>query len=77
MVDERIKVVTLFIQGKIKPILFEWQNRIHKILKVNFFYTKAVGKDKVFYFSVETADGAFELSFNREKFGWKIEKVFN
>lgn len=76
LINERVKVVTLFAQGKIKPILFKWQNRIHKILKVDFSYTKAVGKEKIFYFSIETESGVFELSFNREKFSWNLEKAF-
>ena len=76
MVGEKIRVVTLFTKGKIKPILFKWQNLIHKILRVDFSYSKTVGREKIFYFTVETERGVFGLSFNREKFSWNLEKIF-
>lgn len=75
-INEKIKVVSLFENGQIKPILFSWQKRIYKILKIVFSYSKNIGKEKIFYFSVETIGGVFELSFNREKFSWDLEKVF-
>lgn len=75
-IREKIKVVSLFENGQIKPILFGWRKRIYKILKVAFSYSKNIGKEKMFYFSVETGGGMFEISFNREKFSWNLEKVF-
>jgi len=75
-IKEKIQVVSLFENGQIKPILFSWHKRIYKVLRVAFSYSKSIGKDKIFYFSVECGGGMFELSFNREKFWWSIEKVF-
>ncbi|HUV71715.1 MAG TPA: hypothetical protein VMW25_01770 [Clostridia bacterium] len=75
-INEKIRVVTIFGQGKIKPILFSWRNRNYKILQTVFSYSKNIGQDKIFYFSVDTPGGLFELSFNREKFSWEITKIF-
>jgi hypothetical protein len=75
-VGEKIRVVSLFEKGQVKPLLFSWQNRIYKILQTAFSYSKNIGKDKVFYFSVETEGGEFELSFNREKFSWNLERIY-
>jgi len=75
-INEKISVVSLFEKGKIKPILFKWQNRLYKILQVAFSYSKNIGKDKFYYFSVQTESGGFELSFNREKFSWNLERIF-
>jgi len=74
-INEKIRVVSLFEKGKIKPLLFSWQNRVYKILQIAFSYSKNSGKDKIFYFSVQTEGGGFELSFNREKFSWNLEKI--
>ena len=75
-IKEKIQVVSLFENGQIKPILFSWRKKIYKILRVVFSYSKDIGREKIFYFSVECGRGMFELSFNREKFWWEIEKVY-
>jgi len=75
-IKEKIRVVSLFENGQIKPILFSWRKRIYKVLRVAFSYSKSIGKDKIFYFSVECGGGMFELSFNQEKFSWEIEKIY-
>lgn len=77
VISEKIQVLATFSEGQIKPIIFKWHNRVYKILKIAFSYSKNIGKDKIFYFSVETEGGAFEISFNREKFWWEIEKTFD
>lgn len=75
-IKEKIRVACLFENGQIKPLVFYWRNRICKILRVVFSYSKDIGREKVFYFSVECSGGMFELSFNRDRFSWEIEKVF-
>ena len=76
VIGEKIKVVSLFERGQLKPLLFSWKNRLYKILQVVFPYSKNIGKDKIFYFSIETEGGEFEISFNREKFSWELVKVY-
>jgi len=76
-INEKIRVVSLFEKGQLKPLLFSWRNRNYKIVRQVFTYSKDIGKEKVFYFSVDTNGGVFELSFNREKFSWEINKIFN
>jgi hypothetical protein len=75
-IKEKVKVLSLFETGKIRPVVFLWRHRIYKILHVSFSYSKNVGREKVFYFSVETESGTLELSFNREKFSWEITRIF-
>ncbi|MGI5825939.1 MAG: hypothetical protein ACOX50_00840 [Patescibacteria group bacterium] len=75
-INEKIKVVSLFEGGKMKPFLFSWRNRNYKILQTVFSYSKNVGKDKVIYFSVDTGGAVFELAFNQQKFSWEITKIF-
>jgi len=74
-IKEKIRVVSLFENGQIKPLLFSWQNRLYKILQIAFSYSKNLGKEKIFYFSVQTEGGNFEISFNREKFGWELARI--
>jgi hypothetical protein len=75
-INEKVRVATVFEHGQLKPILFSWRNRNYKIRRTVFSYSKNIGKDKIFYFSVDTGGGVFELSFNREKFSWEITKIY-
>lgn len=75
-IGEKIRVVCLFEGGWIKPILFEWRRRIYKILRTIFSYSKNIGKEKIFYFSVQAETGSFEISFNPERFWWKLERIY-
>lgn len=72
---EKIKTVCLFENGKMKPILFSWRKRVYKIGRIVFSYSKTIGKDSIFYFSVECEGGVFEISFNSNRFFWQIEKI--
>ncbi len=75
-VNEKIKVVSLFENGKIKPFLFSWRNRHYRIFRQIFSYSKSVGREKIFYFSVDAGGVFFELAFNQQKFSWEITKIF-
>jgi len=74
-INEKIRVVTLFEEGKIKPFLFSWHKKIYKVLQVPFSYSKDIGKDKMYFFSIQTEGGGFEISFNSNKFSWEITKT--
>lgn len=75
-IGEKIRVVCLFEDGKIKPLVFSWRKRVYKILQVVFSHSKNIGKERIFYFSVECEGGVFEISFNVNRFSWEIEKAF-
>jgi len=75
-VQEKIRVVSLFEQGKMKPILFSWRHRNYKILQIAFTYFKNKGEERIFYFTVDTGGAMFELAFSQQKFSWEITKIF-
>ena len=75
-IEEKIRVVSLFEEGQVKPLVFFWQNRNYKILRTVFTYSKNIGREKVFYFSVQCQKGDFEISFSLENFSWKLERIY-
>jgi hypothetical protein len=75
-IREKIKVISVFECGEIKPLIFWWRNRIYKVLKTSFSYDKNIGREKIFFFSIETSTSCLEISFNRDSFVWKIEKIY-
>jgi len=76
-INEFIETTCLFSSGQIKPIFFRWRNKLYKIQKIVFQFTKKIGREKVFYFSVETETNACQLEFNSEKQTWKLLKIFS
>ncbi|MBU2577685.1 hypothetical protein KKA69_02525 [Patescibacteria group bacterium] len=75
-INEKVRVVCLFENGKLKPFVFSWRKRNYKILQTVFSYSKNIGKETLVYFSVDTGGAVFELAFNKEKFSWEITKIF-
>lgn len=83
-IKEKIRVACLFENGQIKPMIFMWRKRVYRVLRLIFTYskgsssayTKNISREKILYFSVECDGGIFELSFNREKFSWEINKIY-
>jgi len=76
-INEPIKACCLFSSGQIKPIFFLWQKKLYQIQKIVFQFSKKIGREKVFYFSVETETNACQLEFNSEKQTWKLLKIFS
>jgi len=76
-IDEFIETACLFSSGQIKPIFFLWQKKLYQIQRIVFQFTKKIGREKVFYFSVETETNTCQLEFNSEKQTWKLLKIFS
>lgn len=76
-IDEFIETACLFSSGQIKPLFFLWQKKLYQIQKIVFQFHKKIGREKVFYFSVETKTNACQLEFNSEKQTWKLLKIFS
>ena len=75
-IDEPVRIACLFENGQIKPLVFFWKKRTYKVTGVVFSYSKLVGKDKIYYFSLQCPQGNFELSFNLQKLNWRLEKTY-
>lgn len=73
---EKLKVACVFENGKLRPTYFWRGEKIYRVLKVEFCYFKDNGRERIFYFSVVSDRGNFEISFNRERFSWWLEKAF-
>ncbi len=76
-INESVEVACFFSKGQIKPLFFRWRNKLYKIQEIVFQFSKKIGLEKVFYFSVETEVNACQLEFNSEKQTWKLLKVFS
>ena len=73
---EPIEVISLFKDGKIKPLRFKWNGRIYKINRLNGHWISPQGYTKQYHFSLmaDTYD-YFEIMFDTSNFEWQIARV--
>ena len=73
---EPIEVISLFKDGKIKPLRFKWNGRVYKINRLNGHWVSPQGYTKQYHFSLmaDTYDH-FEIMFDTSNFEWQIARV--
>jgi len=73
---EAIEVISLFKEGKIKPLRFKWNGRVYRISRLNGHWVNPKGYDKQYHFSL-IADNSdyFEIMFDTATFEWQIARV--
>ena len=73
---EEIEVISLFTDGKIRPLRFKWNERIYKINTINGHWINSQGYTKQHHFSV-IADNSdyFEIMMDTSNFEWQIARV--
>ena len=73
---EAIEVITLFKEGKIKPLRFKWNGRIYKITTVHGSWSSPQGYNKQYHFSLITdSSDQFEITFDTSNFEWQVVRV--
>ena len=73
--DERIDVIAWFKNARIYPRLFFWNGKEYKIQKITYNWQERLGRETLFYFSLDTGVGLFQISFNNVTLAWRINKV--
>lgn len=76
-IKEKIKVLAIFKNGTIFPHIFEWNNRRHKVDKVNLSYQEREGASINYYFAIESKGLIAKLKYNDKGMDWSIEEVWN
>ena len=73
---EPIEVISLFKEGKIKPLRFKWNGRVYRIKQINGHWVNPQGYSKQYHFSL-IADSCdyFELTFDTANFEWQVARV--
>lgn len=75
-IGEKIKVLAIFKNGTIFPHIFEWNNRRHKIDKVNLSYQEREGSSINYYFAIESRGLVAKLKYNNKSMIWSLEEVW-
>ena len=75
--NQPIDVITVFAEGKLRPLRFKWRNRVVKVSKVTGEWLRDEGIGPVRYYAV-LADNSdyFELAYDIEKTRWRLCRVW-
>lgn len=76
-VNHPVEVLSLFTDGRLRPLRFRWRGRVFKIRRVSGEWSRREGVGKVHYFSVlaENQD-YFELAYDVGQCQWRICRVW-
>ncbi|MBM3252617.1 MAG: hypothetical protein FJZ11_07575 [Candidatus Omnitrophica bacterium] len=77
LLNEIISVSVFFEKGKIIPQSFVWRKNLYQIKQITYFWQERQGSELVSFFSVDTGTDIYQLSFNNNSFGWRLDKIIN
>ena len=77
LVNQPIEVLTVFAEGKLRPLRFKWRNRVVRVRQVTGEWAREEGIGPVRYFAVlaETSD-YFELAYDVGRSRWRLCRVW-
>lgn len=74
-IKEKIKTGVIFIAGNIQPEWFEWRGKRIDIKKITYKWRTVKGDSVLLHFSVKSAGGLYEISYNQKTMDWILEQV--
>jgi hypothetical protein len=75
--NDPVDVLTVFVDGKVKPLRFRWQGRVIRVSKVRGEWTRREGQTLLRYYAVEGAPvGTYELCFDARGPAWILSRAW-
>jgi len=74
-INAKIKIATIFQDGKIIPKWFVWESRKYEIKKVNYVWNDHQGREEIIRFSVSDGANSYELAYNSFMMTWRLQKI--
>lgn len=72
MIDERVSVVAVFQNGKMRPAKFFWRGREYIVDKINLEHRERCGNGVILCFSVLAAQNCYSLEFDSLNLSWRL-----
>ena len=70
-----LSVICRFDKSRLTPQSFFWKNSAYHIQKINFFWKDKQGKETLYFFSVKTEKGTFQIVFSHQSLSWRLHKL--
>jgi hypothetical protein len=74
-IGDPIRVAAVFTGGTVQPVWFDWNGRQVRIRETAFIWRTVEGSAPILHFSVTDGVNLYEICFDREKMGWRIERA--
>ncbi len=75
--NDTVDVLTVFVDGKVRPLRFRWQGRVVRVRKVSGEWSRREGQALLRYYAVESASReTFELCFDPRGPRWILSRAW-
>lgn len=74
-INEKIKVMAVFEDAKLKPARFRWKGELYDVKDVTFEWLTKEGEEDIMHFNVTDGVNLFELSYNKNSLKWDLCNV--
>ena len=72
-VNDPVDVLTVFVDGQVRPLRFRWQGRVMRVRRVTGAWTRREGQQLLQFFAVQTpAEDTYELCFDPRGPRWTL-----
>ncbi len=62
-------------KGIIRPLSFLWRRRPFAIERINFRWKDKKGSEELWFFSVSTPHGTYEIAFSSQRLAWHLIRL--
>ena len=75
-IQDKIEMIALFQDGRIRPLKFRWKERVYRVERVNGEWVSDEGETRFHHYSVmTTGPDVYELTYNSQSSGWRLNRV--
>jgi len=74
-INEKIKVATIFGEGRVIPIWFEWKGKKVKVEKVSYRWKEKEGSCLYIHYSIVSNGILYHIFWDREKMEWYLKEI--
>jgi len=77
ILNQPVEMLSLFSDGRLRPLRFRWRGKVVKVRRVTGEWVRQEGVGRVHYFSIlaENSD-YFELAYDLDQSSWRICRIW-
>ncbi len=76
--SDAVDVLTVFAEGKVRPLRFRWQGRVIRVRRVSGEWTRREGQALLRYYAVESVSReTYELCFDPRGPRWILSRAWS
>lgn len=70
-----IKVATIFKNGSVVPVWFEWNKQKFNVDRITYRWQERKGRAQILYFTVMSGSDLYNIEFDTENMVWQIAGI--